>query len=81
MKTTTLIIASLILTGCWETPKQEMERGRNSGIKSETRYGDGMLYTIEHDGHMFVVEGRYGKGAMLHHPDCQCFKSIPANAP
>ena len=34
------------------------------------------LYTVEHDGHMFVVykniAGYAGAGGLEHHPDCPC---------
>lgn len=77
LRTATALAAacSALLAGCGETPRQTTERERSTGVKSETRYGDGWIYTVEHDGHWFVLEGRYSKGAMLHHPDCPCGKS------
>jgi ascorbate-specific PTS system EIIC-type component UlaA len=48
------------------------------GVKSSTEYVakdgnySGILATVVHDGHWFVVETRYSKGAILHHPSCPC---------
>ncbi len=39
---------------------------------SSTSYHHGTLLTIEHDGHMFVIEGGVHKGAIIHHPSCKC---------
>lgn len=71
-----LTVASIVsLLSCSETPWQATERERKSEVKSETRYGDGWIYTVEHDKHLFILEGRYSKGAMIHHPDCPCGKA------
>jgi len=44
-------------------------------VKNETPYFGGYIMTVQHDGHLFIVEGRANKGAILHHPDCPCRSS------
>lgn len=70
-----LIILNLFYSTSCETPAEESLRQFQVAVKSETRYGSGFLITIEHDGHWFILEGHFTKGAMIHHPDCPCGKS------
>lgn len=68
----------LSLTSCFPTSYKEQEKKQqeqhDKSVKNTTLYDYGALHTIEHDKHLFIVEGRYGKGAILHHPDCPCGK-------
>ena len=77
MKHLTLILL-LAATGC-EGPMQTAERERAAGdVLSETRFGDGVLLTIEHDAHWFVLECHVtSRTALLHHPGCPCLR-LPA---
>lgn len=67
-----IVIAILVivtLTGCDQA----------AAPTSVTRIGpSAKLYTVEHDGHTFVVfyaNAVLGKGGgMVHHPDCECLK-------
>ena len=69
------LLSTCLLAGCGDTPRQEAEQKRAQSVQSETQYGDGRLQTVEHDGHLVIVEGRYSKGAMMHHPDCPCLST------
>lgn len=65
-----------LLSGCDPTKafvelKQEAKEPTTLSI---TNYDYGWLSTVTHDNHLFVVEGRNQKGAILHHPDCPCQK-------
>lgn len=55
-----LLIPSALLLGC-----------DDSSNKASTRTSLYSLYSVEHDGHKFVVA--YNAG-LLHHPDCPCGK-------
>jgi hypothetical protein len=68
-----LIIVCLLTTGC-SKPKEENVEPIPSTTISKTEYDYGWLATVEHDGHLFIVEGGWQKGAIIHHPDCPCLK-------
>lgn len=53
--------------------QKEQENSSKNAISS-TLYEDGKLVTVKHDNHLFIVEARCQKGAILHHPDCPCKK-------
>lgn len=82
MKRIIVFVACLALAGCSKPVDNSAERRypvTGGAVRSATDYGtgasqSGMLVTISHDAHLFIVEGRYGKGAMMHHPDCTCLK-------
>jgi len=65
MKKLLFVIALIIFSGCGGT-NQNVQ-----GVETHTdigKYGD--LYTVEHDGHDFVVYDGYKAGGFTHHPDC-----------
>ena len=70
------LIASIFVTfliGCSKgIEKKEMQPKPPSPEVSRTDYNYGILVTVKHDGHLFIVEGRWEKGAIIHHPDCPC---------
>tara|TARA_R110000868_G_scaffold341746_1_gene602564 strand:- start:1273 stop:1515 length:243 start_codon:yes stop_codon:yes gene_type:complete len=80
MKHNRIILSLLggILIGC--SPELKPEQNQVKSVpKSLTAYDvnmstGGTLLTVEHDKHLFIVEARYNKGAILHHPDCPCNK-------
>lgn len=82
-----LALAALLLVGC-DPNSSLVEREPNrsgTNILVETSYdcsrtGFGSLITVSHDGHLFVVEGRYQKGGILHHPSCPCFTNTAEKA-
>ena len=55
-----------------DTTKKKKEPKPPSPEVSRTNYSRGAIVTVKHDGHLFIVEGRYEKGAIIHHPDCPC---------
>lgn len=48
-------------------------------VAARTSFGDhrtdDALLTVVHDNHWFVVQSRYTKGGILHHPSCPCGKT------
>ncbi len=63
------ILLVMIFSGC----------GQHAAPTAVTRIGpSAKLYTVEHDGHTFVVfyaNAVLGKGGgMVHHPDCECIE-------
>lgn len=67
-----LIVLALLLSGCSGSVRYESKPAIDA-IESETR-GTVDLFTVEHDGHKFIL-GRITSGsAMVHHPDCPCQK-------
>ena len=78
MKKFLCVISVIAVCGCGDlSSKQEIPLAKDR-IKSQTDYDSmgttGTLLTVVHDNHWFIVEGRFSKGAMLHHPDCPCGK-------
>lgn len=84
-----VFIALVLISGCCNKSDSDKEKTVDypvalNNVKSATGYDStssgvysyGSLVTVEHDGHLFIVEGRYQKGAILHHPDCPCLKSL-----
>lgn len=72
-------LAVLLMSNCHPDPAyaeqmEKVQKQHDEKVKSTTLYDYGMLHTVEHDKHLFIVEGRHGKGAILHHPDCPCGK-------
>lgn len=52
---------------------QRIERDQSEGTEYLTEHGDrAYLYTVKHDGHLFIVPGYYKQSFCLHHPDCPC---------
>lgn len=75
MKILTMFAIVVFIVGCSgvEVAEKEFEIPQKPSSQiSKTEYFCGWLLTIEHDDHLFVVEGRYQKGAIIHHPDCPC---------
>lgn len=64
-----LVIACVLLLGC---ENSEVVRTGDSTV-SQTKYAGGyFLYTVRHDGHLFVVRGA---NAVIHHPGCPCLEA------
>ena len=77
-----LVIVMVILSGCGEVcdaPVYVNDHARGeteaSLVRTYTRfsrnYTSGVLLTVEHDGHLWVV---YHGFAFQHSPDCPCLK-------
>lgn len=50
-----------------------------ASISARIGNGDGSLFSVEHDGHLFVVYSNTGvhsaSGGLEHHPDCVCLSA------
>ena len=52
-----------------------LQSGDAPAPKSVSQIGPrAKLYTVEHDGHLFVVYYDSWQGGLSHHPDCECLK-------
>jgi len=62
-------LSAIFVCGCLPSVPTENDRQewRTKDIQNS-------VYTIEHDGHKFVVITRQNGVAMLHHPSCPCLK-------
>lgn len=72
------VIISVIGLTCVSFTNASADNLPRNGIRSSTSYSCrgiayGVLVTVLHDGHLFIVEGESQKGSILHHPDCTCF--------
>ncbi len=67
-----VLIGVLICFGCNSNTSEE-QKPQEQKMLSCTEYKTGYLVTVLHDGHWFVVEGRFQKVAIIHHPSCPCF--------
>ena len=61
-----LILIAVVLVGCKEEKKPE-----DKTTISRTCDGGMCIYTILHDGHLFV---HAYQGGIIHHPNCSCFR-------
>ena len=75
MKKLLFVIALLVFSGCDDQPPIKTVEGVRGKIKSHTDFGYyGDLYTLEHDGHKFVIWDDIDNGGLVHHPDCPACK-------
>lgn len=56
----------LTLTACKDHPDQ-VQQARLKDVETD-------VFTVEHDGHLFVVYRGSQKGGIIHHPGCKCGK-------
>ena len=68
-----ILFAASLLCGC-DPIQPSDEKPSEPKSLSATGYHTGWLVTVKHDDHLFIVEGKWQKGAILHHPDCPCQK-------
>lgn len=58
-----------------QTGNETLFLGSAPAPKSVSQIGPrAKLYTVEHDGHLFVVYYDSWQGGLSHHPDCECLK-------
>lgn len=78
-----MIIRALLLSACLlvACEREQYKPELKESTQSHTSYSvasqgwAGALITVRHDKHLFIVEARTGKGAVIHHPDCPCGKA------
>lgn len=69
---TIYLLSILVLAGCeskvsQDAAYQEIKQRRTDEVRDD-------VYTVEHDGHQFVVYRGSQKGGIIHHPGCKCLK-------
>ena len=61
-----ILATAILLSGCSSDEREAI----NGDVLRSANLGGASLYTIDYDGHWWVVCSRGMGGGIVHHPDC-----------
>ena len=72
MKKILILLATICLYGCGNTGITKEEQTQNLNEKYYYKDGDDRLFTVEIEGHLYIVYKGFYKGGITHAEHCPC---------
>jgi hypothetical protein len=72
MKKILILLATICLCSCDVTETNRTYLNNNTDVKYYRLDGNGRVYTIEIEGHIYIVTGSSSGGGIIHAEHCPC---------